>query len=259
MAAFSLIEDQPRTRRLSLLVVLFASAAALIWPYLPARDGSWFVAYADQRGLLGIPNFLDVASNLAFVWIGLWGIKRIREAVGAPIEHRWLGFALAGSAFLTAFGSGLYHWAPSEELLFWDRLPMVALFSALIGLFVADRVHARLGLMTGAVIGAVSFINLVGWHLGAGTLKAYVLLQYGGALLLAVLAWQFPKGLISNRRFVGMLLLYALAKVFEMTDGAVFDFTHFVSGHTLKHFVAAAALACVFLAYKRETYRSGQK
>ncbi len=249
MAAFSLAEAQPRTRRLTFLLILFAAAAGLLWPHLPARDGSWFVAYADQRGLWGIPNFLDVVSNLAFVWIGLWGIKRIREAGNVPNEHRWLGYALAGSAFLTAFGSGLYHWSPSEALLFWDRLPMVALFSALIGLFIADRVNARFGLLSGALIGAVSFINLVGWHLGAGTLKSYVLLQYGGALLLAVLAWQFPRGLISNQRFVGMLLLYALAKFFEMTDGAVFELTHFVSGHTLKHFVAAAALACVFLAY----------
>jgi hypothetical protein len=35
--------------------------------------------------------------------------------------------------------------------------------------------------------------------------------------------------------------LYALAKLFEFTDAAIFSFGHISSGHTLKHLVAAAA------------------
>jgi len=30
--------------------------------------------FADQRAMLGIPNFLNVASNLPFAVIGIWGM-----------------------------------------------------------------------------------------------------------------------------------------------------------------------------------------
>ena len=42
------------------------------------------------------------------------------------------------------------------------------------------------------------------------------------------------------------LIAYGAAKGFEMADAPIFALTgHVVSGHTLKHLVAAAGLACV--------------
>ena len=41
------------------------------------------------------------------------------------------------------------------------------------------------------------------------------------------------------------LALYGVAKVFEMSDGPIYHALGIVSGHTLKHLTAAAAVGCV--------------
>ena len=77
-------------------------------------------------------------------------------------------------------------------------------------------------------------------------LLPWALLQGGGMLLIALLTvcpatrkpiaggWGIPLGAV--------IALYALAKVFELADHAVFDLTqNVVSGHSLKHIVAALA------------------
>ncbi len=41
---------------------------------------------------------------------------------------------------LVAFGSAYYHYAPANETLVWDRLPMSIAFMALLSAFVMDRI-----------------------------------------------------------------------------------------------------------------------
>ncbi len=49
----------------------------------------------------------------------------------------------------------------------------------------------------------------------------------------------------------GALGSYALAKVVEYFDEAIFNATGIVSGHSLKHFLAALAVLCIVLAVQR--------
>ena len=65
------------------------------------------------------PGWADVLTNLPFVGLGLWGWRRAR---GAAARVLTLG------VLLTGFGSGYYHWSPSNETLVWDRLPMTLTF-----------------------------------------------------------------------------------------------------------------------------------
>src|SRR5262249_40473894 len=101
----------------ALLGLMVASLATL--PLLPpiAQDPSYH-QFADQRTLLGIPNFWNVVSNLPFVLVGtmgLWQFGRDRAR-----------FLLFLGVFLTGFGSAYYHWNPNNGSLFWDRLPICA-------------------------------------------------------------------------------------------------------------------------------------
>jgi hypothetical protein len=50
--------------------------------------------------------------------------------------------------------------------------------------------------------------------------------------------------------------LYALAKVLEHFDDAIYSIGHFVSGHTLKHLVAAAAIGVLALEVWARGYRA---
>ena len=47
--------------------------------------------------------------------------------------------------FLTGIGSAYYHWSPSTERLFWDRLPMTIGFSGVVAALVLERVNANWG------------------------------------------------------------------------------------------------------------------
>ena len=53
-----------------LLLALFAGVMTLE----PIAQSAAYHDFADQRFLLGVPNLLDVASNVAFLIVGAWGI-----------------------------------------------------------------------------------------------------------------------------------------------------------------------------------------
>src|SRR5262249_24922759 len=103
------------------LAVMAASLAALLLlvPVIPHSQD--YHQFADQRTLLGIPNFWNVVSNIPFAAIGAAGLWRYRDDPATII--------LFSGIFLTGFGSAYYHWKPNNDALFWDRLPMALSFS----------------------------------------------------------------------------------------------------------------------------------
>jgi hypothetical protein len=80
---------------------------------------------ADERSWFGVPNTLNVLSNLPFAVLGLLGLVATfaRDGTGAsPVAHpweRWPFAALFTGVALTALGSGYYHLAPAH----WSPTP----------------------------------------------------------------------------------------------------------------------------------------
>ena len=104
---------------------------------------------ADTRAFFGVPNFNDVISNAGFALVGILGLITVagvrRHALFVkPIDARPYLIFFAGVA-LVSLGSAWYHWAPSNERLLWDRLPMSVAFMAFASAIIADRIHARAG------------------------------------------------------------------------------------------------------------------
>lgn len=181
----------------------------------PVTQSAAYHAFADQRALLGIANFWNVVSNLAFVAAGIYGARRWR---GASLPYRVVNAA----AFLIAAGSAYYHLAPSNGTLYWDRLPMTLAFMSVLAAAFSERMLIPL-LIAGAASVEV-------WR-QTGDLRFYGAVQFVPMLaLLAIPKW-WP-----------MIGLYAVAKLLEHFDGALFAAIG-LSGHTLKHLAAAAALA----------------
>ncbi|HEY9531480.1 MAG TPA: hypothetical protein VIQ55_08820, partial [Burkholderiales bacterium] len=96
-----------------------------------------FAAYhdlGDQRTVLGIPHFWNVATNVPFLVVGVMGLDLLRRRP-AGASAAWIA-VFAGTA-LVFFGSSYYHLRPSDATLVWDRLPIGAafmgFFCALIG------------------------------------------------------------------------------------------------------------------------------
>jgi hypothetical protein len=235
-------------RTFSILLAL-ALLAALAWPWLPTHDLEGYLSFADQRTWLGIPCFMDVASNVAFLAVGHWGLRRILgNQKNFPPGFRACFVALSIAIVLVTVGSSYFHLEPSLDRLFWDRLPMSLGFASLVALIVADRLGDREGLLTLWAGLPVALAAITGWKFEVFDLRPYVLVQFGGlgvALLITVVR---PRGLISNRAIWGSVGLYALAKIFELLDRRVFSLSGVISGHTIKHLIAAAGIALLFWA-----------
>jgi hypothetical protein len=217
--------------------------------------------FADRRVFLGIPNFLDVASNLAFFAVGIAGLRLCLEKHRRGAAKGWI--VLFAGVTLVGFGSAYYHWAPSNATLVWDRLPMtvafMGLFVALLGEHISDRLGAAL-LVPALLVGVSSVVY---WH-ASGDLRFYVLVQLLPLLLIPVLIVLYRTGY--SHRWLPLVALgwYALAKVAEANDLEIFTASgNLVSGHTMKHLLSAAGCATLLVMLGRrksiETARSAQK
>jgi hypothetical protein len=237
------------------LLVLTAAfiLAAVLLPAVPQPTA--YHDFADQRAYLGIGNFIDVASNGAFLVTGIAGlvIVRLRRAhFERPVERVPYLIFFLGVA-LTAAGSAWYHLAPDNERLFWDRLPMTIAFMSLIAAQLVERVGTRLGLALLAPLLATGMASVVYWiateRVGAGNVLPYVALQAYAMGVLLFLAAGYPSRYTRGSHIYGVFGVYLLAKGLEFFDHQVLAFGQLVSGHSLKHVAAAIAglLVCRML------------
>jgi hypothetical protein len=176
----------------------FALTVLAFFVFVPAiPQDQKFHAFADSRTILGIPNFWNVASNLLFGIVGMFGLRRFRSIADRVL---FLG------VLLTAFGSSYYHWAPADARLVWDRLPMTIIFMAFVAC--AGTASARgqqnhrevspwlLGLLI--ALGASTVL----WWSATGDLRPYAVVKFGPILYLLPLALFIEKAeapLVSNR------------------------------------------------------------
>lgn len=220
-------------------------AVALLWPAIPQPAG--YHDFADQRAIFGIHNFFDVASNAALFASGIAGLgvvvlRRTRFAQRAEVLPYALFFV---GVALSAVGSAYYHLAPDNERLFWDRLPMTVAFMSLIAAQVADRIGARLGLALLVPMLIVGAASVVYWidseRAGAGNVVPYAVLQGYSMVALLLMAVTLPSRYTHGKHIYLVFAGYAAAKVLETFDREVMAIGGLVSGHSLKHGVAAVA------------------
>lgn len=228
-----------RVRRNLPVLVLSGMAAAslaglLLLPPIP-QDQSYH-QFADDRTIFGIPNFWNVVSNLPFLAVGAAGLRRFRN------DPATIVFFLG--VFLTGIGSSYYHWDPHDGTLFWDRLPMTLSFAAILALVVGERVSARAGAILLWPALAIGVLSLLLWR-WTDDLRLYFWVQFFPGLAVILLFWLYPPKYTGAYYWLVAGGLYALAKLFEFTDEAVYSAGNLLSGHTLKHLAAAATCLAI--------------
>lgn len=207
--------------------------------------------FADQRVLWGIPHALDVLSNLPFVIAGVCGLLVLRRARAAGAQRACAGLFFIG-LLVTAAGSSIYHYAPDDLGLALDRASMSVAFAGLLGLAAAARVSDRAGRALAIALLVLGPVSVLYWF-RTGDVLGWAVVQFGGiALLLVVLSAGSDREGSLPVRWSLVLLAYALAKLLETYDAAVLHATgELLSGHTLKHVVAAFAAVPVLAALSR--------
>jgi len=250
-------------RRLLIGTIGAAAIAAAFWLDRIPQDPAYH-AFADHGMLLGIPNFWNVATNLPFLLVGLIGLAwRSRLRVQAP-QTQYAVFCVG--VMLVGLGSAYYHWAPSTPALVWDRLPMTVAFMALFSAVIQDRVSEHLGrvLLWPLVIAGIA--TIVWWYLseqaGRGDLRSYAVVQFLPMLLIPLMLLLFNGRGLRDGWLWMTLATYLLAKIAEYFDAAIFSASGILSGHSLKHLLAALAVwwaVRAFLEQETANLRSGTK
>lgn len=218
-----------------------------------AQDPEYHL-FKDQRTIFGVPNFWNIISNLPFLLVGIMGLHSIfrshRIRLVADMKAAYILFFLGVS--LVAFGSGYYHLWPSNGSLVWDRLPMtiafMALFSAVIGEFTSFQLGKFL-LWPLVVFGVFSVFY---WYStesnGKGDLRLYILVQFLPLIVIPLMLLFFKSKFTGTSGYWLLLGAYVLAKAFEYFDGLVYK-TFLLSGHSLKHVIAALGIFFLLKAY----------
>ena len=238
------IESLRQPQRLIPLVIVGAAEVLLIL-HGPLAQFANYHAFADRRELCGTPNAADVLSNLAFLAAATWGWFRLRTLRAEQrLALAWPGYMLfLGGLLLTAFGSTYYHWAPDDARLLWDRLPIALSCAGLLAGAFAE-IERRSALLPALML-AVFAVTSVGWWVYRADLRPYLLLQVAPVVLIPL--WQHLRNAPRGERlnFAGAVAVYAAARIAELYDLPIFAASGWVSGHTLKHLLAAAA--CVLI------------
>jgi len=244
-------------RRIVLLILLTAAVICAVYLFVPPipQDPAYH-GFVDTRLMLGIPRFGDVVSNLPFtavgvaglgaLFLGWFGVPPADARARLPYAVFFIGVALVGPA------SAYYHWNPNNETLFWDRVFLTVAFMGLVAAILADRI--QLGRAAGwllAVLVAAGFISVLSWSVGeaagAGDLRAYLLVQFYPLVAVPLVLWGFPQAIRVKSRFIAWAVgFYVLAKIAELYDAELFALLGgAVSGHTIKHLLAALAPVAV--------------
>lgn len=238
----------PRERAL-LLAALLLALVAVAGPALvqPAH----YHDFADQRVWGALPHAMDVLSNLPFALWGLVGGGVLVQALRRQAVDRtaaWLAGLFFGGLMVTTAVSAMYHWQPDNAGLLWDRGGMVLAFAGLLGLAACQGISARAGVALATAVFVLGPVSVQVWAV-SGNLLPWGVLQFGGMALIVGLACLRPEAARAGPSHRGLpirwsllIALYALAKVLELGDHQVFEWTgHLISGHSLKHIVASCA------------------
>ena len=228
-----------RRAKLGILLGLGAGAALVAAALPPIPQDPAYHRLADGRTLLGIPNALNVLSNVLFVTAGLAGLRALGAGAFVEARERWPYAVFFVGLILTGFGSAYYHLEPGNARLVWDRLPLAVTVMGLFAAVIAERVAVPVGLRLLAPLVALGIVSVLQWQMtetrGAGDLRLYGLVQFFPMLAVPLLLAWFPPRYTRGGDLLVAVAVYAGAKVFELGDRAIMEAGHLLSGHTLKH------------------------
>jgi len=245
-------------RLMALIGIAFIFALGLAL-YGPIPQSETYYEFADRRSFFGIRNFFNVISNLPFLLVGIHGLLLFRNNTPSgslpSLRYAYLAFFLG--ACLVAPGSGYFHLNPSHSTLVWDRLAMTISFMSFLTLVIGEYINKAIAEKLLGPLLLIGLFSVASWRFtdnnDGGDLRIYILVQFLPILLIPLIIWLYPATLEPSSYVWGLLGGYGLAKVFEVLDEPVFQILKVVSGHTLKHLMAALGVLifCLGLVRRR--------
>jgi len=234
--------------KIIVLLILLLSSLAFFLNLEPIMQSSQYHLFADSRQYTFIPNFFDVVTNIPFLLIGGYGFYYCRQSKQSSIGNTWMMMFLGIG--LVSLGSAYYHWQPSYDALFWDRLPMTLAFMSLFVAILSEYLTERIvSLLLPTVIFGVG--SVIYWYF-SNDLRLYFWVQFAPLLTISIVMLLFKSRYSHQWLLLAALAFYLLAKVTEFYDVRVYQWTYeTLSGHSIKHLLASASCYCILLMLKR--------
>jgi len=246
--------DKVKTAKILITFIIVVGIVG-VWFLEPIAQDVKYHIFTDQRTILTIPNFWNILSNLPFLLVGIAGLISIFASPGIFLSSEMkIAYILFFSGVaLTAVGSGYYHLSPDNESLVWDRLPMTIVFMALFSIVIAEYISARLAKLILWPLIILGVFSVVYWHMteseGNGDLRLYILVQFVPMMVIPLILLFFKSEYNDSRGYWMLLFAYAVAKVFEHFDEAIYNALPVLSGHSIKHIVAAIGIFMLLRMY----------
>jgi hypothetical protein len=236
------------------LISLLATVMLLFFP--PIKQDISYHQFADQRTILTIPNFWNVITNVAFLWVGVVALYKLYKKRLQIINKLQLSYYIFFTAIaLISLGSAYYHWQPNNLSLVWDRLPITLAFMSLLSFVIAENLSIPAGRNFLFPLLLLGLLSVLYWYFGelhgGGDLRLYALVQFLPLLLLLLLL-VFGKTNFNNQSaYWWLFTAYVLAKLAEHFDIQIYQFTSgVIGGHAIKHIVSAAGLYIMMLCFE---------
>ena len=236
----------------ALVGLSFLAVVATFGLFEPLEQGLKYHDFVDANRHFGIPNFANVASNIAYLIPGLMGLYLVHGAFMDEQKFRQPREALPfylmfAGAVLLAFGSGFYHLEPNNQTLVADRLTMTVGFMGVLAFIIAERISVKWGLRLLPAFLALGLFSVLYWIYtemqSAGDLRLYGLVQFLPLVVIPIILLAFPARYSGVKYIWWALASYAAAKACEHFDAAIWELTqHLISGHTLKHLVSGLGI-----------------
>lgn len=249
-----------QTKKEKIGLSLIAASALFIMAALflidPVAQSPAYHNFSDSTPIMGIPNALNVLSNLPFLFVGIWAlVLLLREGKLQIIaENKSAYFALFFGVALVAFGSSYYHLWPGNQTLLWDRLPMTIAFMGLVSIIVSEFISIRLGRMLLFPLLTFGIFSVLYWHYteleGVGDLRFYIYVQFFPIVAIPIILLLFRPRFTHLACYWWLMATYVLAKLFEHFDYFIHQTTGLLSGHSIKHLAAAVGLYILLKGYK---------
>jgi len=212
--------------------------------------------FADQRQIIGIPHLWNVISNLPFLVVSYIAVSHLlQEGVliyPQKLFNCYLVFFIAIGT--VGIGSAYYHLHPTNETLFWDRLPMTVGFMAFIAIILGEFISEKIALRLMIPLVLIGTSSVIYWYFteqaGRGDLRFYGLVQFLPMLIIPMILLMFPARYTHTAYLWAMLGAYFVAKIFEFFDDEIFNIIG-LGGHAIKHFCAAIGPYLFFLEMKK--------
>lgn len=240
---------KPHKKILTASVILLLLLTNISKPYI--HQSASYSTFADTRQVFHIKNGLNVISNLAYLYVGLAGLAYLRSKQSnshfrLQEEKHYYTAIFIGTIF-TFLGSSYYHLYPSDATLVWDRLPMTIVFMGFFSAVIAEWISPKLAKNNFPVATIFGIASVWYWHyseqfIPGGNLRLYIDVQYFPLLLVPFIWYWYPPSYTRSYVLMRVLILYLVAKLFEVGDTLVFTHLKYFSGHTIKHFVSAYAI-----------------